>query len=141
MVIVGCVTFTVTLESILVITGLSMEVVKITSNTKTLCKYALERFREPGGKIPKLHHGFNREAMGRVRKGLVKFLIQLVTYEGRYRKFYSHIFPMLNHFRRKGLSCFSFWIFFSLSLSIEKYKVKGSLPKYQGLLFRLYKFH
>ena len=68
----------------------------------------VERFRELRVKIPKLHHGFNREEMNGVWKALVNVLIQFTTCEGRYESFHSHIFPMLNIFARMTYSIFHF---------------------------------
>ncbi len=62
-VMMGCIFFVITLESISTIPWLSMDWVKIMRNAKISCKDSIKRFRKPGKKIPKLYHGFNKEVM------------------------------------------------------------------------------
>lgn len=86
-----CEFFVITLESIASINRMIIGGVKILTNTKMSFKGALKYFCEPTKKIPWLHHVFNKKTMEGILQALVKVLIQFVTYEGRYKRFHSHI--------------------------------------------------
>jgi len=89
----------------------------------------------------RLQNGFNREELLGIWKDFVEVLMRYVILDGRYKRFHTYLFPLLNHFCNDIKVNFPYWIITFLEDSVQKIMVGDKvLPLHQSLIYALYNF-
>lgn len=129
---VGKVKFTMSAKAIILLTGLSIQGKTFQKKPKSNYKEYFKMFLGQGYNVVRHLRSFKIDDFPSIWKEVVRLLMKFFTLEGCFKRFHSQLFTIFNHLRHGIRMNFPFWIYTSLSQSIEVANSKGSLLLHDG---------
>lgn len=120
------------------VTSLSMDGVKLYRDTKML-DGTVKRFPKNEKKRAKLAKvDKNNYDMGKIKtiwQFVLVALMKYVTLDGRYTRAFAHHFVLLNHFRHKVETYFSFFLLALINVNIKYYRKEKNILSFMGVFY------
>ena len=93
-------------------------------------------------KLVKIDTYYDIESIKKLWRYVLRILIEYITLNPKFDRIRTHHFVLLNHFRHGAKKKFPFYLYTSMSKSIEGFKKKlvNNPALHEGLLLLVYKF-